>query len=83
MLLGLGVRTGDRVMIALPNMPQLVIAYYATLKIGGVVVLPNPEADAAQVLAQLQQTTPTVVITLQRNRRLAAADQTHRPISSI
>lgn len=70
-LQGMGVRAGERVMIALPNMPQLVIAYYATLKAGGVVVLPNPEANAAQVLAQLEQTKPRVVVTLQTNRLLA------------
>ncbi len=38
----LGVEPGDRVAIMLPNCPQTVIAYYATLSIGAVVVLTNP-----------------------------------------
>jgi long-chain acyl-CoA synthetase len=38
----LGVRKGDRIAIMLPNCPQAVIAYYATLSIGGVAVLTNP-----------------------------------------
>jgi long-chain acyl-CoA synthetase len=62
---GLGIRAGDRVMIVLPNMPQMMVAYYGTLKIGGVVVLSNPEADAAQIAGQLKQTEARVLVTLQ------------------
>ncbi|NOZ50840.1 MAG: alpha/beta fold hydrolase [Chloroflexi bacterium] len=68
---GMGVRPGDRVIIALPNMPQLVIAYYATLKIGGVVVMPNPDADAEQILHQIRQSKPKILITLQSFAKLA------------
>ena len=38
----MGVRQGDRVAIMLPNCPQTVIAYYATLSLGAVAVLTNP-----------------------------------------
>ena len=38
----LGVGKGDRVAIMLPNCPQAVIAYYATLSLGAVAVLTNP-----------------------------------------
>ena len=41
-LYSLGVRKGDRVAITLPNCPQAVIAYYATLRLGAVTVLTNP-----------------------------------------
>lgn len=41
-LTGLGVKAGTRVAIMLPNCPQTIIAYYATLWLGGVVVLTNP-----------------------------------------
>lgn len=41
----MGVKPGDRVMIVLPNVPQMVIAYCAVLKICADVVLPNPDAD--------------------------------------
>jgi len=70
-LRGLGVQPGDRVMVVLPNIPQMVIAYYATLKIGGVVVLPNPDADAAQIVRQVQQTAPKVLVTLTEFSNLA------------
>jgi len=38
----LGVKPGTRVALQLPNLPQTVIAYYAVLALGGVVVLTNP-----------------------------------------
>ena len=38
----LGVKKGDRVGIYMPNTPQFVIAYFAALKAGGVVVATNP-----------------------------------------
>jgi long-chain acyl-CoA synthetase len=80
---GLGVHPGDRVMIVLPNIPQMVVAYYAALKIGGVVVLSNPEADAAQVVSQIEQTRPKVLVTLQDFDGLINAVRQHTPLQTI
>jgi len=41
-LAALGVAKGTRVAIHLPNLPQTVIAYYATLSLGAEVVMTNP-----------------------------------------
>ena len=41
-LLGLGVHRGDRVGLVMPNCPQHVVAFYAALRIGAVVVEHNP-----------------------------------------
>ncbi|MFN2147096.1 MAG: alpha/beta fold hydrolase [Anaerolineales bacterium] len=68
---GLGVAPGDRVMIVLPNMPQLIVAYYATLKIGGVVVMPNPDASAEGILQQVLSTESRVLVTLSEFDELA------------
>ena len=38
----LGVTAGDRVAILLPNSPQHVVAFYAALRLGAVVVEHNP-----------------------------------------
>ncbi len=38
----LGVKPGNRVAVMLPNCPQTIIAYYATLWVGAVVVMTNP-----------------------------------------
>jgi long-chain acyl-CoA synthetase len=77
---GLGVGPGDRVMIVLPNMPQLIIAYYGVLKAGGVVVLSNPDADAAQILAQLKASGSKVLVTLKEFTGLAEAVHQHLSI---
>ena len=80
---GLGVRPGDRVMVVLPNMPQMIIAYYATLKIGGVVVLPNPDADAPRIVEQIRQTDARVLVTLRGFSGLAKAVQAHVPLKVV
>jgi long-chain acyl-CoA synthetase len=38
----LGVKKGDRVALVLPNCPQHVIAFYATLRLGAIVIEHNP-----------------------------------------
>ena len=38
----LGIGRGDRVAIMLPNCPQAILAYYATLSLGAVTVMTNP-----------------------------------------
>ena len=38
----LGLARGDRVALFMPNMPQFVLAYFGTLKAGGVVVPCSP-----------------------------------------
>ncbi|MEU6776744.1 long-chain fatty acid--CoA ligase [Streptomyces sp. NPDC046759] len=37
-----GLRTGDRVALMLPNVPEFVVLYYAVLRAGGIVVPVNP-----------------------------------------
>ena len=41
-LSALGVTAGTRVAIQLPNLPQTVIAFYAVLRLGAIVVMTNP-----------------------------------------
>ena len=80
---GLGVRPGERVMIVLPNIPQMIIAYFATLKIGGVVVLPNPDADARQIFSQLEETQAKVLVTLKDFAGLAIKAQERLPLKVV
>jgi len=80
---GLGVEPGERVMLVLPNMPQMIVAYYATLKIGGVVVLPNPDADGPAIIEQIRQTGAQVLVTLREFGGLARAVQAHAPLTLV
>ncbi|WP_457553399.1 long-chain-fatty-acid--CoA ligase [Desulfobacula sp.] len=63
-LKGLGVKKGDRVAILLPNVIPCVVAYYATLKIGAIVVLNNPLYSDRELLHQFTDSNSTFLITL-------------------
>jgi long-chain acyl-CoA synthetase len=52
-LKGLGLAPGQRVGIFLPNSPQLVIAYHAVLRLGGVAVMLNPLLSTKELQHQL------------------------------
>lgn len=60
----MGVEKGDRVAVHLPNCPQFVIAYYATLMVGGVVVPCNPSYVARELQHQLEDSGAKIIITL-------------------
>ena len=67
----IGVEAGDRVQIVLPNTPQFIIAYYAILKLGAVVVLSNPDANAELIVNHARETEAKVLITLSAFSQLA------------
>ncbi|HEY0187160.1 MAG TPA: AMP-binding protein [Cellulomonas sp.] len=58
----LGVRAGDRVAIALPNCTSHVIAFYAVLRLGAVVVEHNPTYSANELAHQLADSGATVAL---------------------
>ncbi|TFD54035.1 long-chain fatty acid--CoA ligase [Cryobacterium frigoriphilum] len=59
----LGVRAGDRVALILPNCPQHVVAFYAILRLGAVVVEHNPLYTAPELRHQFEDHQARVVIT--------------------
>jgi len=63
-LQGLGVGPGDRVAIHLLNCPQFPIAYFATLRIGGIVVPCNPVYTAREMKHQLNDSGAECIVTL-------------------
>ncbi len=60
----LGVKKGDTVALVLPNIPQVVIANYATWRIGAVAALNNPLYTERELQYQLDDSDATIVITL-------------------
>jgi long-chain acyl-CoA synthetase len=48
-----GIQPGDRVGVILPNTPQFVLAYFAILKAGGVVVAINPQFKPREIEYQI------------------------------
>lgn len=63
-LSSLGVAKGDRVGLILPNCPQYVIAYYATLRLGAVVVGNNPLYTERELAHQLTDAGVSVAVVL-------------------
>lgn len=63
-IVALGIRKGDRVAIALPNIPQYPIAFYGTLKAGAVVVPTNPLYTEKELLHQLSDSGASVIVML-------------------
>lgn len=62
-LAALGVKSGDRVALHLPNLPQTVIAYYAVLELGAQTVLTNPLYVAREIEHQWGDAGCTVAVT--------------------
>ncbi|MGI8588078.1 MAG: long-chain-fatty-acid--CoA ligase [Chloroflexia bacterium] len=60
----LGLAKGDRVALVLPNCPQFVVAYYAVLKAGGVVVPTNPTYKPREFQHQFADAGARIVISL-------------------
>lgn len=63
-LRSMGLGKGQRVALLLPNVPQMVIAFYGTLKTGATAVLIPPTIEPAEIVRQVKDAQPSVVITL-------------------
>ncbi len=73
-----GIKKGDSVAILLPNVIPCVVAYYATLRIGGVVVLNNPLYSDRELEHQFTDSDSKFLITLDllANRMVKLRDKT-------
>lgn len=63
-LVRLGLKSGDRVAIQLPNLPQTVIAYFGVLRAGGVAVMTNPMYVAREIEHQFNDADARFAIVL-------------------
>ena len=63
-LTAFGIKKGDSVAILLPNMIPCVVAYYATLKVGAIVVLNNPTYTDRELEHQFKDSGSKILITL-------------------
>ncbi|WP_300673506.1 long-chain fatty acid--CoA ligase [Desulfoluna sp.] len=60
----MGVKKGDSVAILLPNLIPCVVAYYATLRLGAVVVMNNPLYTDRELMHQFNDSGAVLLITL-------------------
>lgn len=62
-LIQLGIRPGDRVIIALGNCPEFIISYYALMRMRAVVVPINPQYTINEIGFMIRDSLPVAVIT--------------------
>ncbi len=74
-LLGLGIGRGARVVLLLPNLPQMVIGFFGVLKAGAVAVFLPPLTDPEELIRQVRDADPSVLITLNLSAGLASQVQ--------
>jgi long-chain acyl-CoA synthetase len=60
----LGLGSGERLAVLLPNCPQLAAAYHAILSLGGAAVLLNPLLSPAEIAYQLNDSGSRVLVVL-------------------
>lgn len=63
-LAALGLKAGERIMVALPTSPQAVIAFYAVNKLGAVAVFVHPLSTAPEITRYLDATGARIALTL-------------------
>ena len=63
-LLGLGVGKGARIALLMPNIPQMVIAFYGTMKAGMTAVFVPPVIEPDEVVRQIRNSEASVLVTL-------------------
>jgi long-chain acyl-CoA synthetase len=82
-LVGLGVNKGDRVGILIPNTPQFVMAYFAVLKAGGVVVATNPQYTEREIKHQANDSGMKLMILMSNYYELVKRVQPETAIAQI
>ena len=79
----LGVRAGDRVAIALPNCTSHVVAFYAVLRLGAVVVEHNPTYTPDELAHQLADSGATVALVWEKAVAAALAAQPRTAVRTV
>lgn len=87
-LRSLGVDKGDRVMLLMPNLPQLVIAYLGVLKVGGVAVFTLSLREPAEAVRQVRDSGAKALVTINQlaevgQRALKVTDLEHVILTNV
>ena len=82
-LIDLGVRRGDKVALLMPNIPQMVIAYYGIWRMGGIPVPNNPLYTDKELEHQLNDSGSTVLVTLDLLAQRMLALRSKTPVTTV
>jgi len=78
-LLALRIKPGEKVMLALPNTPNWIIAYYGILKMGGIAVLSDAHTDKEILFDRIADTGAVMLITSTDRYRSLDSDLQNDP----
>jgi long-chain acyl-CoA synthetase len=79
----LGVSKGDRIAVILPNIPQFIIAYYAILAVGGIVVAMNPRYTQTELEFLFNRSGVTLVFCLDSHLNIVNSINKKNKINTI
>lgn len=82
-LASIGVTKGDRVGIFMPNTPQFVLAYFAVLKLGAVVVAINPLYTSRELVHQVNDSGLEVMLVMSNFYNMVKKVQPETKIKSL
>lgn len=79
----LGIKKGDRIGLFMPNTPQFVMAYFAILKLGGVVVATNPLYSPREIEHQVNDAGVEVMLVMSNFYNLIKQVQPNTKIRTV
>jgi long-chain acyl-CoA synthetase len=82
-LIGLGIGRGARVVLLLPNVPQMVVGFYGAMKAGAVAVFMPPMTNPEELVNQIRDADASVLVTLNLSAGLAKQIQTNTGLPHI
>jgi len=82
-LLQRGIQPGDRVALFLENSPQFAIAYYGTLRAGGIAVCLNPMHKATELLHEFSDSGARVLATSHRGYATVAPIRSQTRLDAV
>jgi long-chain acyl-CoA synthetase len=79
----MGVKKGDRVLLYLPNTPHFVIAFYGTLRAGGIVVPTNPQYVPRELAYQAGDSGAETLVALTMSWRTIREARAQTPVKRV
>ena len=79
----LGVKQGDRIGLLLPNLPSFVLAYFAILRLGGIVVAINPQYTSREIAQRLIDSELSILFALNDLYPVVKAAQAGTPLRTV
>ena len=71
-LIDAGIHPGERVLLLLPNLPQLPVCFFGTLRAGAVAAFATPLSEPDELLRQIRDSGAAALVTLSQHADLAA-----------